>query len=274
MSIFTTSAGASSILPTDVARDLIITPLTEQSLAFNPAVATTITTAAHEWRAPRLDKDVTAAFVAEGEEIPASDLEFDEIKVVPSKAAALTILSRELADDSSPDAQATVGQSMVRDLTRVINAAFVGNQPSPAPAGLGSLADVETLGLDLSNLDSFSEAQAAAESMGSLLSAFLISPADALAIAKLKAGTGSNQDLLIDKRIVNGLPLIVSQHLPAGTIYGVDSTRIYAVLREDVTLATSADAFFTSDKLAVRSTVRVGFGFADRNAVVKLTAAA
>lgn len=273
MTILTTTPGASNILPIDTATALIIKPLREQSIAFNPFVSTTVVTGSVTWRAPRLDKDVTAAFVAEGEEIPLSDVVFSEIEVTPAKAAALSVISRELADDSSPDAQAVIGQSMVADLVRVVNKAFMGNLPAPAPKGLGSVITATTVPLDLANLDSFSEAQAAAEGVGSNITAFLISPADALTVAQLKTGSGSNQDLLADKRTVNGVPLIVSRDLPAGTVYAVDSTKLYSVLREDVTLDTSKDAFFTSDKLAVRSTIRVGFGFADPAAIVKMTAA-
>lgn len=272
--MLTTTPGAGTILPADTANDLIIRPLRQQSIAFNPAVATTVVTGANEWRAPRLDSDVTAAFVAEGEEIPVSDIALGEVVVTPAKAAALSIISRELGEDSSPEAQTIVGQSMVADLVRVINGAFLGNQSAPAPAGLGSLTDTTGIPLDLADLDSFSEAQFAAEGVGASLTAFLVSPADALILAQLKVSTGSNETLLGGQRTINGLPLVVARDLPAGTVYGVDSSRLYSVLRQDVTLNVSKDAYFSSDRIGVKSTVRVGFGYADPASVVKLTAAA
>lgn len=42
------------------------------------------------------------------------------------------------------------------------------------------------------------------------------------------------------------------------------------MLREDVTLDIDASAFFTSDRIAVRSTMRVGFGWPHPASVVKL----
>lgn len=271
--MLTTTNGATNILPVDTANQLIIKPLRQQSLAFNPAVATTVVTGGNEWRAPRLDSDVTAAFVAEGEEIPVSDIELGEITVTPAKAAALSIISRELGEDSSPEAQTIVGQSMVADLTRVFNSAFLGNLPAPAPAGLGSLVGTTDVDLDLTDLDSFAAAQFAAEGVGASLTAFLVSPADALILAQLKVSTGSNETLLGGQRTVNGLPIVVARDLPAGTIYGVDSSRIYSVIRQDVTLDVSKDAYFSSDRIGVKSTIRVGFGYADPASVVKLATA-
>lgn len=255
----------------DVASNLIIKPLRQQSLAFNPAVATTVVTGANQWRAPRLDSDVTAAFVAEGEEIPVTDIALGEVVVTPAKAAALSIISRELGEDSSPEAQTIVGNSMVADLTRVINAAFLGNQAAPAPAGLGSLTGTPHLHFDRADLDSFHEAQFAAEDAGATITAFLVSPEDARVLAQLKVSTGSNEYLLGGQRTVNGVPLIVARDLPTGTAYGVDSSRLYSVIRQDVTLDVSKDAYFSSDRIGVKSTVRVGFGFADEASVIKLT---
>lgn len=143
-----------------------------------------------------------------------------------------------------------------------------------APQGIAALTDTTDVELDLANLDSFSAAQFAAEGAGASLTAFLVSPDDALTLAKLKVSTGSNETLMQGQRVINGIPIIVAPSLAAGTIYGVDASRIYSVIREDVRVDVDASVYFTSDRLAVRTTMRLGFGFADPASIIKLTSAA
>ncbi|WP_271403494.1 phage major capsid protein [Kocuria palustris] len=272
MTMLTDHAG--SILPIDVADSLIITPLRNAGVALNPAVSTTITTGAHEWHAPRLDKDATAAWVAEGQEIPTSNVEISEVTVIPSKAAPLSVLSRELARDSSPDAQTIIGNSMVVDIQKVIDRAFLTNQAAPAPKSLTSLKDATGVDLELENLDSFSAAQYTAEAKGATITACLTSREHALTLANLKVSVGSNESLMQGQRVVNGVPIIIAPDLTAGTIYGVDASRIYSVIRDEVRVDVDESVYFTSDRIAVRTTMRMGFGVAGSASIIKMTATA
>ncbi|MEJ7742083.1 MAG: phage major capsid protein [Nocardioidaceae bacterium] len=65
--------------------------------------------------------DPTAAWVAEGDEIPISDPTLAELTVTPAKVAGLTIVSRELADDSDPAAAYVVGAGLARDIARRVD---------------------------------------------------------------------------------------------------------------------------------------------------------
>lgn len=264
---------AGEILPLDIAEDLIITPLKSQAVTMNPAVSTTVITGAHEWHAPRLDKGAQASWVAEGQEIPLSDIQLSEVTVAPAKAAALSVLSRELAQDSSPDAQQIIGNSMVNDIKRVVDQAFLTNMATPAPAGLASLTDATEVTLDLANLDSFAEAQFAAEGVGAHISSFIVSPDDALQLAQLKVSSGSNETLLQGQRTINDVPVIVAPQLATGTVYGLDASRVYTVVRDEIRLDVDESVYFTSDRIAVRTTMRVGFGFAHPTSVIKMVAA-
>lgn len=72
-----------------------------------------------------------------------------------------------------------------------------------------------------------------------------------------------------------GVPVIAVQDGTALTdnlIWAIDRRKVFAVVRRDVQLDVSPHYFFGSDSLAVRVTCRVGFGFADRNGIVKITA--
>ena len=64
--------------------------------------ASTVTTiASHQLRVPRVTADPQAAWTAEGAEIAVSDPTVDEVDIVAKKLAGLTIITNELAADSS-----------------------------------------------------------------------------------------------------------------------------------------------------------------------------
>ena len=59
-----------------------------------------------------------------------------------------------------------------------------------------------------------------------------------------------------------------------GVRWGIDSSAVITVLREDTELAVSDAPYFTSDRIALRATTRVGFGFPTPNRIVKMYDAA
>ncbi len=65
--------------------------------------------------------DPTASWVAEGAGIVPCDPTLSELVVTPAKVAGLTIISRELADDSNPAAAQVVGQGLARDIARRVD---------------------------------------------------------------------------------------------------------------------------------------------------------
>ncbi len=72
-------------------------------------------------RLPAVTADSTAAGVAEGAEIPISDLTTAEVDVVTRKVAGLSVVTSELAEDSSPEATAEVGRGLARDIARKVS---------------------------------------------------------------------------------------------------------------------------------------------------------
>lgn len=279
MTFLTSTAGASSILPPEHS-SLVTGPLEAQSIAFNEALATVVTTGAHEFHIPILKSNAEAMWVEEGGEITPEEPTMGELTVVPSKTAGLVPVSRELANDSAPSAQEMIGNSLAADIVRNVDTAFLGNLASPAPKGLASLpeanadawlnvATVDT-GAAITNLDPFAAAVAACEAAGGNITGWLMHPNDALALANLKDATGSNKALLDNAREILGRPVIVSNKATPGVRWGIDSAAVTTVLREDVEIAVSDGVYFTSDRLAIRATLRVGFGFHTPNRLVKM----
>lgn len=274
--VMKTSTSSEILTPEQVAA-LIVRPVMDYSVAAQ--LSTQLNIDAHDLRIPMVTADPSAAWVAEGAEITPSDMSFDEITVTPSKVAGLSIISNELADDSSEEAATMIGDGLARDIARKVDAAYFGNTTSNGPSGLLSLTGIGIVsaGSAWTNTDPFAEALSIAEGNNTTLTTFVANPADALLIAKVKKGTGSNEPLLSTdptapaRRVLLGVPLLVSALVAPGTIWGVPQDRSIVVVRKDTSVEVDTSPFFTSDRTAIRAVMRVGFGFTQASAIVKIT---
>lgn len=259
---------------------LVIQPVEAESVAVQAVGATMAAAGTSGYRVPIVAADPSAGWVAEGAEIPVSDAELDEATDKFRKLAGLTIVSRELANDSSPQAAEEVGKGIARDIAKQLDAGFFGDGDGTgvAPAGLGSLSGVNALdaGTTWGDLDVFTEAVYAAEGVGATLDSFVANPADALALAQLRDADGSNRTLLqVDptqptRRLIGGVPLLVSPHVDAGTIWGLPADRVVVAIREDVEITRDASAYFSSDRIAVRGIMRGTFLYPHEAAIQRI----
>lgn len=282
MSLDRNTENVNALLPDDYG-SLIIQPLQEESLAVQ--VSNTIVTDKKTWRAPVLTADATASWTKEGEEIGQSDPTFDEIEVTPSKVANITVVSNELADDSSPDAEETIGRSVARGIATKIDEAYFADYThtgadDPRPRGLEHLdeADVTLLEADAAweNMDPFADALALTEQEGGSVTNFVANPADFRALVKLKREAGSNEPLLgndptqAGRRVLLGVPLRISRFVVPGTIWGLDKRFANLVLRKDVEITTDRSVYFTRDMTAIRAIMRTGFAFPHPKTLAKI----
>jgi len=227
-------------------------------------------------RVPIVTEDPQAQWVAEGEEITPDDIAVGEAVVEPAKVAGLSVITRELAEDSTPAAAEQVGRGLARDIARQVDQAFFGDLAEPAPPGLESLTGVQEVdgGEAWANADPFVEAVSLLEGVGATASVFVANPADALALAKLKEATGSARALLQPdptqptRRQIHGVPLWTSPYVTEGTVWGWDRGRVMTALRQGTRLDIDSSAFFTADRIAIRATMRVAFVFPHQAAIV------
>jgi len=108
------TSGATALLSPAQVNELVVQPVINE--AVSAQVATVVRVASHDLRVPIVTQDPSASFVAEGAEIPVTDSAVTEQVVTPKKLAALSIISSELANDSSPAALQVVGEGIVRDV--------------------------------------------------------------------------------------------------------------------------------------------------------------
>lgn len=278
--VMSTTNGSAALSPEEIA-DLLVTPVLAASVATQAGLtATVVQTDSRTWRIPMVADDPAAGWVAEGAEISPSDAALDELEVVPRKLAGLTIVTRELVDDTSEEARQIVGDGLTRDITRKLDTAFVGNVAGTAAAkGLGSITPTAVnAGPAFGNLDAFAEAVSEVEQLGTEITGWIAGPATALTLAQLKDREGSNATLLgtdpaqPTRRIIEGRPVFVQPDVPAGVVWGIAASRVFTVIRSDSRIDVDESVFFTSDRVAIRGTMRVNFAFPQPAAVVKVTA--
>jgi HK97 family phage major capsid protein len=270
------TTNASSLLRPEQVSALIVEPLSKESTAFQ--VSTIARTTSTQYRFPVITGDPDSSWVPEGSEIPADDADVDELLVTPKKVAGLSVISNELAQDSSPEATAVIGQRLVNSLKRRVDSAWFAAATANGPNGLGSITPTTIYGgAAYGNVDPFIEAIAAAEGVGAQVTSFVMHPDTALELATLKKATGSNESLLQPDpakpagRVIAGVPLVTSPDAPNdGSVYGIPKALSFVVLRTDVVVALDSSAFFTSDRVACRVTMRVGFAWPHEAAVIRV----
>lgn len=274
----TTNTGA-LLRPADVDA-LFLTPMLFLSVAAQLCREVRIDSTS--FRIPRILKDPQANWTAEAAEIIPDDMGSDEAVVTPTAVKGLSLISNELAEDSSPEAAEAVGEGLARSAARRVDEAFFTALPAPAPKGLTSLTGISAVAAPSAwaNLDPFSSATAAAEGQGANVSAWVCSPTDALLLAQLKSADGSRTPLLTTdpaepaRRVVEGRPLYVSRYVKAGDVYGIDKSLAVLVVRRDATVVADSSPYFSSDRTAVRCVARVGFGFPQEAGLVRIRRAA
>ncbi|MFF4021463.1 phage major capsid protein [Nocardia elegans] len=247
-----------------------------KSVAFQ--AGTLVPTEMQTVRFPVLKGDPATGWVAENATIPLTDPNTDEVVVIPAKVAGRTQVSNEALSDSNPAVADQIGKGLARDIARKVDVAFFGNTVTNGPSGLLSVThSVIDTGASIANLDPFHAAKAKAVENGGELTHFVLAPDVALALAQAKQGTGSNMGLLDnvgDGVTVAGVPVIVSNAVAAGNAWGLDKEQIMTVRRTGTKVVRSGDAAFAEDATQLRATARVGFGFINPAAIVRLYDAA
>lgn len=265
------------ISPEQVAQ-LIELPVQRESVAIQ--VSTLVRTASTITRFPLVTSDPTAAWTAEGDEIATSDPTVDDVEVEPAKLAGLVVVTNEAAADTNPAVSALIGNGLARDIAKKLDTAFFGSKGASTtqPAGLEDLAGVTGVAAPAAwaDLDVFAEALSNAEGLGLPVNAFVANPADVLALSVLKESSSSLKGLLTPdptnatRRQIQGVTLLSSPAVTAGTIWGLPRERVIVVQREGTTLAVDRSAYFTSDRTAIRATARFGFGYVHPAAVQRI----
>ena len=128
------------------------------------------------------------------------------------------------------------------------------------------------------NVDAFSDALYTSANNNGEITSWVTNPATAMVLSKLKQGTALNSPLLQPdptkpgQRQILGVPLLTSPAVPTANnqVWGIPRDFTYFVIRSGAEVIADRSVFFTSDRIALRATLRCSFGFPHPPSIVKI----
>ncbi|MBU3749814.1 MAG: phage major capsid protein [Mycobacterium sp.] len=209
--------------------------------------------------------DDVATFVAEASEIPEAEPELAECVIYTGKVSQLIRVSREQYFTNGTAEQ--LAGSVSRALTRKADEAFL-TQAVPTPpatgpaAGLLNIPDTVEGDPVTDSLDALVDLVAEIQTNGGTPSHIIVAPDTWAALRKLKFASDSNQSLLgagttDAEPLLLSLPVIANVAVPSMTGLVIDRAAIVSAVGP-VQVATSADAYFSTDDIGLRATWRIG----------------
>ncbi|OZD31695.1 phage major capsid protein [Rhodococcus sp. 06-156-3b] len=258
---------------------LLVQPLEAASVVLSSGVR--IFDSSEPLRIPTLTAGINAGFVAENGLIPDDDVEFGEIKLMPSdrkSIKALTKFSNELLRQSMVGLDAVLKSRLVTDVSNALDDALLkGIGADKSITGIINQEGVQNAALDVSDTDSLLDALAQAAAEEVTPNRWFLSGTDFFALRKLKDANGRyivESDVTAGARYsLFGIPVTVTNKLAAGKAVLADTSQIAVVrdLAPSVTLLSERYAEY--DQQAIRVVTRYDLGLLHPQGVVVLSAA-
>lgn len=207
-------------------------------------------------------------WVGEGKAKPLTSFDFSRTTLEPLKVANITVLTDEVIRDSSPSAEAIVRDQLAEALKARLDIDFI----DPAKTASAGVSPASITNAAPNGAASGSDAEAVRDDMRSLLgeyvaannpptSGVLIMRSDtALAISMMVNALGQTEfnGISMNGGTLLGIPVITSQHVPAGIVVMVNASDIYLAdeggIRLDMSREATVemlDSSLTGDSIAV-----------------------
>lgn len=274
----TTTGGLGQALTPEQWADFVLQHLSAQSVLIQSG-ATVVRTQNRVIHVPRITGDGGVGWYAELDPIGPGDPTGDELTLTPRKVAALSTLSNEAVNDSSPSALDAVGTAMMRAVALEADRAYF--------SGSGAANDQPTGVLTIAGLPSYVgavdyagivTAAGTVRGAGGQPNALYLNPSD-LTTLQL-AVDGMNRPLIQPDaqqgmaETVAGLRLWPTPAIPPATALVAEAAQIVVALRQDATVSVSTDAAFNTDASLVRVIARTDLGVNDIKGLCVIKAAA
>jgi HK97 family phage major capsid protein len=243
--------------------------------------ATEVRTSAKQIHMPRITGDGAVGWYSELEAIGPGDPVGDELILTPKKVAALTTLSNEAVDDSTPSVLDAVGNAMVKAVAREADRAyFAGTGPAnDQPVGIMTLPGLPA---SIGPVD-YAEIITAAgvvRAAGGTPNVAYLNPADLTALQLVV--DGNNRPLIQPdpsqgmSETIGGLRIWATPAVPAAQALIAQADQIVVAVRTDASVVVSTDAAFSTDGTVARVVARTDVGVNDLDGLcaIRATAAA
>lgn len=191
------------------------------------------------FRTPLLGQTVGAAgaWVGEGNPIPVTAAGFGRTTLTPAKVGTIAAVTKELLESSSPSADALIRDELANALQARMDADFI----DPAKAAVADTSPASVLNGVTAIPSSGTDADAVRADVKALFAAFIaagntpvngvfVMPATtALALSLMRNALGQKEfpEITMLGGKLEGLPVVVSQHVPAGVVALVNASDIY-----------------------------------------------
>ena len=275
----TQTTGNLPTLQQDQIASLLVQPLEAESvfLAAGPKIIDTN----GPIRVPRIASGLTVGFVGEGAQIPEASVGMDEVTMLPSTLKSLKVLSRvtsEVLRSSAVALDSILKQRLTTDTAAALDTAlFTSNGNANTIRGLLNQPGVATGVLDASEPDSFLDGIGIARANEVKPNRWFLSPADYLAVRKIKDSTGRyilQPDLTqTGQEVLFGVPVTVTSRIPAGKAVLADMSLVAIARDLSPTVTVDSSRYFDTDEVALRVVARFDLALLQPKAVTILTAA-
>lgn len=260
-------------------QSLLVQPLESESvfLASGPKIIDTN----GPIRIPRIASGLTVGFVGEGAQIPESSVGLDEVSMLPSTLKSLKVISRvtsEVLRSSAQSLDTILKQRLATDTAKALDVAlFTGTGTGNTIKGLLNQTGVATGVLDATKTDSLLDGIGIARANEVKPNRWFLSPADYLAIRKIKDTSGKyilQPDLTATgQEVLFGVPVTVTAQIPTGKAVLADMNLVAIARDMAPSITVDSSRYFDTDEVALRVVTRYDLALLQPKAVTILTAA-
>ncbi len=263
-----TTGTSDAIVPDSFRPDLFTSALTNATI-MQAMGATVLTGLSGNVVIPRETGSPNVAWVNEDQAVPTGNASFDSLSLTPHHVGAITELSRQLIQQSSPAADGIIRQMLSRNIALEIDrAAINGSGTGPEPLGILNDPDIAAVpyGTDLFTTTAQMIALADVENVGASRS-FLATngiKTDAMLLrdennrAIPMAETFHNEPVRFSNQVPNGLGVDEDEH---GLIYGNWADFLIGVWSQlDILVNPYAETAYSKGNILIRAMATVDFG--------------
>jgi len=196
------------------------------------------------------DGAFTGYWTGESKAIPMSKGDFSDVELLPLKLAALTVISLELMEDSSPAAEGIVNDGLAEAIAQKADTTFfsaVAASAGVSPAGIvNGVTPIQPSGADSAAVRTDLQALLYPFVTGKMASGLtlVMNPATAMAIGFLYGSLDQPSFPTINQNggTLSGMPVLVGDNIPGGQIFVLRTQDIWKIGDSGIQVSMSREA--------------------------------